>query len=52
MKVRRSVGELNKIIPINILVHTIPEYKDLRRINSSYFGEIHQSGKIVHEKAS
>ena len=51
MKVRKSLGDLNKKIPIDILVYTIPEYEELKKINSSFYREIHQSGKVVYEKA-
>ena len=52
MEVRKCLKKFNKIIPIDLLVYTIPEYEELKRINSSFYREIHSSGKVVYEKAS
>jgi uncharacterized protein len=52
LEVRECLRNLNKKIPIDIIVYTIPEYEELKKINSSFYREIHNSGKVVYEKAS
>ena len=52
LEVRKCLKNLNKKIPIDLIVYTIPEYEELKRINSSFCREIHNSGKVVYEKAS
>ena len=52
LKVRRALREINHKIPIDILVFTIPEYKELMKDMGSFFKEIHESGKTIYEKAS
>jgi uncharacterized protein len=52
LQARRCLRSLNKKVPIDLLVYTIPEYEELKTINSSFFQEIHRNGKIMYEKAS
>jgi predicted nucleotidyltransferase len=51
LEVRKCLHTLNKKVPIDLLIYTIPEYEELKSINSSFYREIHKSGKIVYEKA-
>jgi uncharacterized protein len=50
--VRRSIYEISKEIPIDLLVYTKAEYALIRQNRSSFFREIDQKGKILYEKAS
>ena len=52
LQARNSLGDLSKKVQIDLLVYTIPEYEEMKKINSSFYREIHQNGKIVYEKAS
>jgi uncharacterized protein len=52
MKVRRLLREINKKVPIDLLVYTVPQYELLMKNMSSFFREIHETGKVIYEKAS
>jgi uncharacterized protein len=51
LKVRARLGEITKQIPIDLLVYTIPEYAELKRLNTSFYREIEQTGLVLYEKA-
>lgn len=50
--VRRSIYEISKKIPIDLLVYTKKEYEILSKNQNSFFKEINSTGKILYEKAS
>lgn len=52
LKIRKLIREINKKIPIDLLIYTIPEYEEFIKSNSSFSKEIMKSGKILYEKAS
>jgi predicted nucleotidyltransferase len=52
LNVRRAIRTINHKIPIDILVYTIPEYRELLMNMGSFIKEIHESGKVIYEKAS
>ena len=52
MKVRRLLREINKKVPINLLVYTVPQYELLMKNMSSFFREIHETGRVIYKKAS
>ena len=52
MRVRRILREINKKVAIDLLVYTRPQYELLRKEMNSFQKEIHESGKILYEKAS
>src|SRR6056297_93002 len=52
MKVRRILREINKKVAIDLLVYTRPQYELLKKEMNSFQKEIHESGKILYEKAS
>lgn len=50
IKVRRSIYELSKKIPIDLIVYTRAEYEILSQNKSSFIQEIENSGKVLYEK--
>lgn len=52
MKVRRTLREINKEIAIDLLVYTKPQYDLIRKEMNSFQKEIHETGKVLYEKAS
>lgn len=52
LRVRKAIREINKKIPIDLFVYTKPEYDYYSKNQSSFFKEIHESGRILYEKAS
>ena len=52
MRVRRSLREINKKAAIDLLVYTKPQYEIIQSDMSSFQKEIHETGKILYEKAS
>jgi predicted nucleotidyltransferase len=51
LSVRRAIRGINHKIPIDVLVYTIPEYNELLMNMGSFFKEIHETGKVIYEKA-
>jgi len=49
--VRKSIYELSKKIPIDLLVYTKAEYEILLQNESSFIKEIEETGKKLYEKA-
>jgi len=52
MRVRRSLREINKKVAIDLLVYTRPQYEIIQKEMNSFQKEIHETGKILYEKAS
>ena len=52
MKVRRVLREINREVAIDLLVYTKPQYEYIKREMSSFQKEIHETGKVLYEKAS
>ena len=52
VEIRKKIREINKKIPIDILVYTLPEYNEIKKNMGSFLKEIHQTGKLLYEKAS
>lgn len=50
--VRKSIQEINKQVPIDLIVYTKAEYQLLQRHGTSFINEIESSGKTLYEKAS
>ena len=50
--VRKTIRKINQKVPIDLLVYTIPEYNEIIKDMGSFLKEIHQTGKIIYEKAS
>ena len=51
-QIRKAIIPINRQIPIDLLVYTLPEYNKIRENMGSFLREIHETGKIVYEKAS
>jgi len=51
-QIRKAIRPINRQIPIDLLVYTLPEYNTIINDMSSFLREIHETGKIVYEKAS
>lgn len=52
LSVSRKLRDINKEIPMDLLVYTLPEYKILIQNMNAFFQDIHQYGKVIYEKAS
>jgi len=52
MKIRRLLRDINKKVAIDLLVYTKPQYKMIIQDMNSFQKEIHETGKILYEKAS
>lgn len=52
LKVRKTIREINRKIPIDLFVYTIPEYEAFLEKNNSFCKEIHEFGNILYEKSS
>jgi len=52
IKVRKSIYDLSKKIPIDLIVYTRAEYDILSKNKSSIILEIENSGKVLYEKES
>jgi len=52
VRVRTCLTKLNKKVPIDLIVYTIPEYEEFKKINNSFCQEIHKTGKTLYEKAN
>lgn len=50
--VRESIQEINRQVPIDLIVYTKAEYQLLQRHGTSFVNEIESSGKTLYEKAS
>jgi uncharacterized protein len=52
MKVRRVLRDINREVAIDLLVYTKPQYEKIKREMGSFQKEIHETGKVLYEKAS
>ena len=50
--VRKTLREIGKKVPIDVLVYTKAEYRIILENKNSFFREIDSTGKILYEKAS
>lgn len=51
-EIRKAIRPINRKIPIDLIIYTIPEYNKIKNNMSSFLREIHETGKVVYEKAS
>ncbi len=51
-QIRKAIRPINRQIPIDLLVYTLPEYNTIINDMSSFLREIHETGKVIYEKAS
>ncbi len=49
--VRRVLREINNKFAIDLLVYTIPQYEKVKNNMNSFQREIHETGKVLYEKA-
>jgi uncharacterized protein len=52
VEIRKKIREINKKIAIDIIVYTLPEYNEIIKNMGSFLKEIHETGKLLYEKAS
>ena len=52
LTVRNSIREINRQIPIDLVVYTRAEYELLQKQGASFLNGIESSGKTLYEKAS
>ncbi|MDZ7699063.1 MAG: nucleotidyltransferase domain-containing protein [Deltaproteobacteria bacterium] len=50
--VRRSIYELSKKVPVDLLVYTRAEYDMISSSGSSFHNEIESSGRVLYEKTN
>jgi predicted nucleotidyltransferase len=50
--VRRSIYEISKKIPIDLVVYTKSEFELINKKQTSFIHEINNTGKILYERAS
>lgn len=50
--VRRSIYELSKKVPVDLLVYTKGEYDIISESGSSFYNQITKTGKVLYEKAN
>ena len=50
--IRRKLRAVNRQVPIDLLIYTIPEYELIKENMNSFFKEIHATGRVIYEKAS
>jgi len=51
LQIQRKVRDVRKRIPVDLLIYTRPEYEMITEDMSSFMKEIHESGKVINEKA-
>ncbi len=52
MQVRRLLRDINNNVGIDLLVYTSPQYEIIQKNMNSFQKEIHETGKVLYEKAS
>lgn len=52
LAVRKSIYEINRRIPIDLIVYTKAEYEIIEKEETSFSKEIRDTGRILYEKAS
>jgi predicted nucleotidyltransferase len=50
VRVRKSIMDISRQVPIDILVWSKPEFQTLKEINPGFVREIEKGGKIIYEK--
>ena len=50
--VRKTLREISKQVPLDILTYTKTEYEYIMNNKNSFFNEISTTGKVLYEKAS
>lgn len=50
--VRKSIREINRRLPIDLVVYTRAEYEFLKQQGASFLSGIEKSGKTLYEKSS
>ena len=50
--VRKSIREINRNIPVDLVVYTRAEYDLLRKQGASFLSRIESTGKALYEKSS
>ncbi len=51
VRIRKALREVNNEVTIDLLVYTKPQYEMLRTNMNSFQKEIHETGKVLYEKA-
>jgi len=47
--VKDAILDINKEIPIDLIVYTLPMYKKFKKLGSMFSKEISQKGKVIYE---
>ena len=51
IRIRSSVIEINRKIPLDILVYSKEEWKIIKKSGNDFIDEIEKTGKVIYEKA-
>ena len=51
LEIRKKIRSINKKIPIDLLIYTKPEYEIIIKNMNSFMKEIHNTGKVLYERA-
>lgn len=51
LEVRKSIYELSRQVPIDLIVYTNGEFEILKKQRTSFYNEIVETGKVLYEKA-
>ena len=51
IRIRNSVIEINRKMPLDILVYSKEEWKIIKRNGNDFIDEIEKTGKVIYEKA-
>jgi len=51
LTIRKALGDLSFKIPIDLIVYTIPEYEEIKKMNTSFYQELVKTGEVLYEKA-
>jgi predicted nucleotidyltransferase len=52
LHIRRLVREINREIPLDLLVYSKAELKKIKEYGNYFIDEVEKTGKVIYEKAS
>ena len=52
LEVSRTLRDIRKEVPMDLLVFTLPEYEIIKENMNSFYRDIHENGRVIYERAS
>jgi uncharacterized protein len=49
--IQKSVREIAMVVPMDLLIYTRREYKQLSENMNSFMKDVHEAGRVIYEKA-